>query len=153
MTSAPAGPLPGGIEVRRSRGAAERDSAIALRHRVFVREQGVPVEEEVDGRDDEALHLVAVDGERIVGTCRLVFSGRTVQFSRLAVESSARRRGVARALLEAADAEGRSAGAKRMVLHAQVYARALYDDAGYAARGPRFWEAGIEHVAMEKRLG
>jgi len=153
MTGAAAGPLPDRIEVRRARGTSERDAAIALRREVFVEEQGVPVSEEVDGRDDEALHLVAVDGERIVGTCRLVLTGSTVQFSRLAVEESARRRGVARALLEAADEEGRSAGARRMVLHAQVYARALYDDAGYVARGPRFWEAGIEHVAMEKRLG
>lgn len=153
MTGAAAGPLPGGIEVRRARGAAERDAAIALRQLVFVEEQGVPVEEEMDGRDGEALHLIATEGGEVVATCRLCFSGRTVQFSRLAVSPPARRRGIARALLAAADDEGRAAGARRVVLHAQVYARALYDDAGYVARGPRFWEAGIEHVAMEKRLG
>ncbi len=152
MTGAAAGRLPGEVEVRRTRGAVEREAAIALRRRVFVEEQGVPVAEEVDGRDEEALHLVATDGGEIVGTCRLCFSGRTVQFSRLAVDPGARRRGIARALLLAADDEGRAAGARRVVLHAQVYAQGLYDAAGYRARGSRFWEAGIEHVAMEKRL-
>ncbi len=153
MSGAAAEPRPGGLEVRRARDAAERDAAIELRRQVFVEEQGVPVEEELDGRDGEALHLVAADAGGIVGTCRLCFSGRTVQFSRLAVAPSARRRGIARALLAAADGEGRAAGARRVVLHAQVYARALYEDAGYVPRGPHFWEAGIEHVAMEKRLG
>jgi len=38
------------------------------------------------------------------------------------------------------------------VLHAQTYARELYENAGYRARGRLFWEAGIEHVAMEKLL-
>jgi len=153
MSGAAAEPRPGRLEVRRARDAAERDAAIELRRQVFVEEQGVPVEEELDGRDGEALHLVATDGREIVATCRLCFSGRTVQFSRLAVAPSARRRGIARALLAAADDEGRVAGARRVVLHAQVYARALYEDAGYVPRGPHFWEAGIEHVAMEKRLG
>ena len=78
--------------------------------------------------------------------------GSTVQFSRLAVRSSARRQGIATAMLEVADAEARAGGARRIVLHAQTYARDLYENAGYRARGRLFWEAGIEHVAMEKLL-
>jgi predicted GNAT family N-acyltransferase len=63
-----------------------------------------------------------------------------------------RRRGIATALLEAAESEATEAGARRMVLHAQTYARDLYEHAGYRARGSLFREAGIEHVAMEKEL-
>ena len=79
-------------------------------------------------------------------------SGTTVQFSRLAVRQSARRRGIATTLLEEADAQTRAGGARRLVLHAQTYARELYERAGYRPRGRAFVEAGIEHVAMEKTL-
>jgi predicted GNAT family N-acyltransferase len=112
----------------------------------------VPVREEVDGRDHQGLHLVAVAGEEVLGTCRIVMVGATAQFSRLAVRASARRQGIAAALLDAAEVETRSAGGRRLVLHAQTYARKLYESAGYIARGGVFWEAGIEHVGMEKRL-
>ena len=140
-------------EVRRVQGEAEMTAALALRYDVFCVEQGVPRHEEVDGRDGEGLHLVAVSNGDLLATCRLLFVGPTVQFSRLAVRRSARRQGIASALLELADAETRAGGARRLVLHAQTYARGLYEAAGYEPRGRIFMEAGIEHVAMEKRLG
>ena len=140
------------FEIRRVRGRDELAAAMALRYEVFCVEQGVPPAEERDGRDLDALHLIAVDGDRLLGTCRLVFVGTTVQFSRLAVAPSVRRHGIATALLDAADAETRAGGANRLVLHAQTYARSLYEGAGYEPRGREFTEAGIEHVAMEKVL-
>ncbi|HEY3727184.1 MAG TPA: GNAT family N-acetyltransferase [Solirubrobacteraceae bacterium] len=137
-------------EVRRVRGEDEMAAVLELRHAVFCEEQGVPEREELDGRDREGMHLVAVADDQVVATCRLLFVGPTVQFSRLAVRPSARRHGIATALLELADAESRAAGARRLVLHAQTYARSLYESAGYEPRGKIFMEAGIEHVAMEK---
>lgn len=130
------------------------DQLLDLRHRVFCVEQGVPKHEEIDGRDGDAVHLVAVRTEdgRVLGTCRLLFVDRTVQLSRLAVEPEERRRGIATALLRAADREAEAARAKRIVLHAQTYAQQLYSADGYEPRGRNFVEAGIEHVAMEKRL-
>ncbi|HWD66315.1 MAG TPA: GNAT family N-acetyltransferase [Solirubrobacteraceae bacterium] len=139
-------------EVRRVSTQEELEGALALRYQVFCLEQGVPVGEERDGRDGDGLHLLAVEDGELVGTCRMVFVGSTVQFSRLAVAQSARRRGIATALLRLADAETRAHGANRLVLHAQTYARALYEGNGYRARGREFTEAGIEHVAMEKVL-
>lgn len=140
------------FEIRRVRTRPELDAAIDLRYQVFCLEQGVPRSEERDGRDQDALHLIALEGETVVGTCRLVFVGSTVQFSRLAVVRAARRQGIATALLQAADEETFKGGANRLVLHAQTYARALYTGAGYQPRGREFTEAGIEHVAMEKLL-
>jgi len=142
------------VEIRRADGPAEMDQLLDLRHRVFCVEQGVPKHEEIDGRDGDAIHLVAVRSEdgRVLGTCRLLFVDRTVQLSRLAVEPDARRRGIATALLREADREAAAARAKRIVLHAQTYAQQLYASDGYEPRGRNFVEAGIEHVAMEKRL-
>ncbi len=139
-------------EVRRAENDDERRAALELRHDVFCVEQGVPDWEEVDGRDPDGIHLVAVAGGHLLATCRLLIVGRTVQLSRLAVRRSARRRGIATALLLEADSESRAAGAGRIVLHAQTYARSLYDRVGYVPRGAVFREAGIEHVAMEKEL-
>jgi predicted GNAT family N-acyltransferase len=139
-------------EVRRARVPQELAAALRLRYDVFCVEQGVPEREELDGRDHEGIHLIAVEDRELLGTCRLVLVGKTVQFSRLAVRAPARRRGIATALLEAADAETRAVGARRLVLHAQTYARPLYENAGYRARGSAFREAGIEHIAMEKEL-
>src|ERR1019366_3048227 len=117
-------------EVRRVHSKGEMDAALELRHDVFCEEQGVPKHEELDGRDHEALHLVAVGEGELLGTCRLLFVGPTVQFSRLAVRASPR----------------------RLVLHAQTYAQQLYESAGYEPRGRAFMEADIEHVAMERQL-
>lgn len=140
------------FEVRRVKDRGEMTQALALRHDVFCVEQGVPEHEELDGRDPDGIHLVAIAGQELLGTCRVLMVGTTAQFSRLAVRASARRRGIATALLQAADVETHAAGGRRLVLHAQTYAQPLYEHAGYRARGRMFVEAGITHIAMEKRL-
>ena len=141
-----------GYEVRRLRDQREMDAALKLRHDVFCLEQGVPEHEELDGRDHEGIHLVAICSGEVVATCRLLLIGSTAQFSRLAVLPSMRRRGIATALLEMADDETRALGGRRIVLHAQTYAQELYEQAGYRPRGRMFTEAGIDHIAMEKQL-
>ena len=112
-------------EVRRVQGDEEMTAALALRHEVFCVEQGVPMHEELDGRDGEGLHLVAVSNGDLLATCRLLFVGPTVQFSRPAVRHRVRRHGIATALLKLADVVTRAGGARRLVLHARTYARAL----------------------------
>jgi predicted GNAT family N-acyltransferase len=140
------------ITVRPTRDQTEIDAALALREDVFVGEQGVSLEEERDGRDDEALHLVVLDDGAVVGTCRLLFEGTTVKLGRMAVDRSRRGLGLARALLTEAEAQARARGAHRIELAAQLSAQALYDRAGYDAYGDVFLDADIEHVMMAKAL-
>lgn len=140
------------MEVREAASGAEVAAALELRERVFCGEQGVPLEADQDGLDDEALHIVAVEDEGLLGTCRLVFRDRVARLGRLAVEPERRGAGVAGAILREADRLALAAGADTIALHAQTYALALYRDAGYSERGDRFVEEGIEHVAMEKSL-
>jgi predicted GNAT family N-acyltransferase len=141
------------IEVREARDDAERAAAMAIRHTVFVDEQEVPVELEVDGLDDRATHLVAVRDGTVVATCRLIAHGAAVHLGRLAVDASARRQGIAGMLVGAADEWAREHGADRLMLSAQTYAAELYLAAGYIAVGKSYLEAGIEHVDMELELG
>jgi predicted GNAT family N-acyltransferase len=140
------------IEVRPARDEKEVAAALDLRHEVFCVEQGVTLAEERDGRDAEALHLVAVEDGVVIGTCRLLVEGATVKLGRMAVSRSRRGLGLARALLHAADAEARALGAERIVLGAQLTAQALYERAGYESYGEVFLDAGIEHVMMGRAL-
>ncbi|HYH87777.1 MAG TPA: GNAT family N-acetyltransferase [Solirubrobacteraceae bacterium] len=140
------------VDVRRPRDEQEFAAALALREEVFCGEQGVTLAGDRDGRDDEALHLVAV-ADGVVGTCRLLVErGGTAKFGRLCVRASARGAGIAAALLDAAEREARAAGARRIGMHAQTDALGLYERAGYTPYGERFDDEGIEHLGMEKQL-
>ena len=140
------------IEVRPAGDAAEVEAALDLRYRVFCDEQGVTLAADQDGLDPEALHIVAFDDGRLVGTCRLVFDGGIARLGRMAVEPDMRGRGVGALVLAAAEDESRSAGADRIRLHAQTAARSLYERGGFEVQGDEFMEEGIPHVTMEKRL-
>ena len=140
------------IEVRAASGPHEVWAALDLRREVFVDEQGVALEEDRDGRDDAALHLVAFLAGALVGTCRLLLSGDRVKLGRMVVKATARGRGIAGLLLAEADARARDLGAATIVLGAQLTATGVYERAGYERYGDVFDDAGIDHVMMRKSL-
>jgi ElaA protein len=139
-------------EVRRARDASELRAALALREAVFCGEQGVSLADELDGRDAEAVHLVAIEDGAVIGTCRLLLEGTTVKLARMAVAREARGRGLASAMLDAADVQSRALGAQRIALAAQLDAQSVYVRAGYEPYGDVFLDAGIDHVMMAKPL-
>jgi predicted GNAT family N-acyltransferase len=140
------------IDIRPIAGDAELAAALALRELVFCGEQGVTLEADRDGLDDRAIQLIAVEGGRVLGTCRVLIDGDLARFGRLCVAPEARRRGLGAALLAQAESAARAAHAARMRLHAQTAALGLYEQAGYEPDGAPFDEEGIEHLAMEKQL-
>jgi predicted GNAT family N-acyltransferase len=122
--------------------------AFAIRMRVFVKEQGVPAEIELDRDDKRALHFLATAGGKAVGTARIVLHSRDAKIGRMAVLKSYRRKGVGNKLLRRAIAAARRLGAKTIYLHAQVAVIGFYDRLGFRAVGPVFDEAGIPHRKM-----
>ncbi len=136
-------------EVRPTRTEREIDAALALRERVFVGEQGVPVAADRDGLDPESIHLVALEAGEVIATCRLLPAPGVLKLGRMAVAPEDRRRGLGAALLAAAEDVAREQGVARIVLHAQTYAEPLYAGAGYMRVGHVFLEEEIEHVRME----
>ena len=139
-------------DVRLARTGAEVKEALRLREQVFCGEQGVAQEAERDGRDAEALHVVAYDGAALVGTCRLLVDGGVARLGRMAVARPARGAGVGAELLRVAERAAREAGARRLLLHAQMPAVELYARGGFRVVGQPFVEEGIDHVSMEKVL-
>lgn len=124
-------------------------AALDLRHQVFVLEQGVPVEEEVDEYDPEATHYVAVYEGELVGTLRLVFMKEHVKIGRVAVSFEHRGKGIARKMMVAAMDFCQKGGADRFYLTAQIDKITLYEKLGFVAFGPEFMDAGIPHLAMK----
>lgn len=135
--------------VRQIAGPADREAAYDVRRRVFQDEQGVPADEEFDADDEIALHVIALDGETVVGTGRLFFPPGHAKIGRMAVLKEYRGRGVGRMLLEALMDEAARQGATHVVLHAQVQALGFYERCGFVAVGQVFDEAGIPHRRME----
>lgn len=122
----------------------------ALREQVFVVEQQVPAEDELDGLDAQALHVAArtSDGS-VIGTARMT-AQRTI--GRMAVLREWRGRGAGGALLEHLVARARAHGHALARLNAQVHAIPFYEAHGFAACGDVFDEAGIPHRAMSRPL-
>ena len=134
--------------------AEDRPALHALRRRVFVDEQGVPADLELDVLDDEAVHAVAHDAAgTVVGTGRLVVGpDGTGRIGRMAVDGPARGSGVGAALLTVLEGAAADAGCRRSEVHAQLHAVGFYRRAGYTPQGPPFLEAGIAHLGMGKDL-
>lgn len=120
----------------------------AIRRAVFIVEQGVREDEEYDGLDDEALHLVAFFAGRAIGTARILIDGGTGKIGRVAVLAEARGKGFGRALILAALDALRSRGATRAKLGAQTHALGFYESLGFEAFGPEYLDAGIPHRDM-----
>ena len=141
------------VSVRTARDDGEVAAAQRLRIEVFCDEQGVPRSLELDGLDRDATHLVALEGDEVIATCRLRFPGETCRLERMAVRSDRRGTRVGAGLLARAEEEARRAGADEVLLHGQVRARSFYEGCGYAALSEEIIaEAGIDHVAMRKAL-
>ncbi|CAM5658777.1 acetyltransferase [Streptomyces spiroverticillatus] len=149
--------------VRPADGPEDLQACFAVRKEVFVVEQEVPAELEYDTYDSTAVHVLAVgeDGTPL-GTGRLLYgadaAGKTGggpevgSLGRLAVSAAARGLGVGAALVRGIEEAARERGLTAVDLHAQTHALGFYERLGYAAYGPVFLDAGIDHRAMRREL-
>lgn len=135
---------------------AELEAAFSLRIRVFVGEQGVPANIELDELDtaDDTVHAVALHDGVVIGTGRLLpdVDGKGPHIGRMAVEQDRRRGGVGGQVLRFLEEQGRERGFRQITLHAQEYVKSFYAGHGYREVGEVFEEAGIPHREMVKEL-
>jgi predicted GNAT family N-acyltransferase len=126
-----------------------RAHAGPIRFSVFVEEQHVPVDLEMDEMDARCVHALAFDGDRAVGTGRLLPDGH---IGRMAVLDACRGRGVGGRLLEVLMEAARRRGDREVVLASQVRAVPFYLAHGFIAEGRVYEEAGIPHQDMRRLL-
>jgi predicted GNAT family N-acyltransferase len=131
---------------------AQMDQAWALRRRVFIEEQHVPEEIEMDEDDAHAFHALALDGETAVGCGRMLRHGGEIKIGRMAVLRDRRGSGIGRRVLEFLMDAARRQGYRKAILHAQLTAEGFYLRNGYIPVGEIFEEAGIAHRLMEHEL-
>lgn len=134
--------------------ATEREAVFALRMVVFVEEQAVPPEEELDAYDLTATHFLlrrAGKPEEIVGTARLLDKGDGVgKVGRVAILQAERGKGLGAQLMRFVEETAQAQGYRHLHLDAQCYAIPFYEKLGYVAEGEVFLDAGIEHRFMRK---
>ncbi|HKX37937.1 MAG TPA: GNAT family N-acetyltransferase [Burkholderiales bacterium] len=126
-----------------------RERASPIRFEVFVREQRVPAEIELDDMDAKCLHALAFHQEKAVGTGRLLPDGH---IGRMAVLKPYRGKGIGAAMLERLVEAARARGHREVALSAQVHAVPFYRAHGFVEEGAEYEEAGIVHQAMRRVL-
>ncbi|MGY4689555.1 GNAT family N-acetyltransferase [Salibacterium sp. K-3] len=138
------------ITVYEARHDNQRRDAFHVRHQVFVLEQHVPEELEMDDQDKTAYHFTAYDNDLAVGAGRLRFVDQYGKAERVCVLSSHRLTGAGRAIMEKMEQTAKENGAAGMKLNAQISASRFYKSLGYSVTSNEFYDAGIPHVEMKK---
>ncbi len=124
--------------------------AQAIREEVFIIEQQVPPEIEIDDMDVVCVHAVAYDDADVaIATGRLLPDGH---IGRMAVRKAGRGQGVGSAVLKALMAAARERGDSEVVLNAQTHAEPFYAGHGFTREGEQFMDAGIAHIHMRASL-
>ena len=132
---------------------ADMARGYAIRRRVFIEEQRVPEEIELDADDARAFHALATLGEDAIGCGRMLDHGADeVKIGRMAVLRAYRGTGVGREILRFLIDRARARGFRTAVLHAQLSAEGFYLREGFTPVGGIFDEAGIAHRKMEKHF-
>jgi predicted GNAT family N-acyltransferase len=123
--------------------------ACFIRKQVFIKEQGVPEDMELDEFDPTAKHALAYEGPLCVGTGRLfTLDSHHAQIGRMAVLSTFRNRGIGSAILSSLITLAKAEGVLTLMLHSQVSAIPFYAKHGFITEGLIYDEAGIAHRNM-----
>jgi len=127
--------------------------SLAIRQAVFVKEQGVPADLEVDADENKAIYFVGYLDNQPVATARLRPEAGGYHVQRVAVAKAYRNQHLGQALLEAMTDYAKKQAAQHLSLNAQVSAVGFYQRLGYAlTERPEFLDAGIQHREMRKSL-
>lgn len=138
------------IQVFRVSTPEQYSLALAIRQKVFVQEQGVPVDLEVDEHEKAAVFFIAMEEDRAVATGRYrLKSEGVVKFERVATLAEYRGKNIGTVLMRhMQDAAILQYPNCVLMLHAQKESIRFYERLGWQCEGPIFHEAGIEHRKM-----
>jgi len=132
---------------------SELTHSLRIRHEVFINEQHISEKDEMDGLESHCLHYLGIQGGIFIATARVrPLNSTNAKIERMAVLKNYRNSGVGKGLIDFIENDLQLKGFVMLSLHAQVTAEKFYRKCGYTPEGNHFYEAGIEHVKMVKRL-
>jgi predicted GNAT family N-acyltransferase len=126
--------------------------AFTVRSKVFIEEQNVPEEEEMDQYESESIHFVVYGGTVAIGAGRLRFVEDYAKVERVCILKEYRGTGVGKVLMEKMEEVASEKNFHKLVLHSQTHAEKFYSKLGYESYSDIFMDAGIPHVAMRKGI-
>lgn len=128
-------------------------NAFYIRKTVFVEEQNVPAELEVDDLETKTLHVVGYNnGEPSVAARIYEKEPHIYKVQRVAVLKKFRRLGKGIELMKAIEDYAKTLGARKLKLDSQDHAIPFYEKIGFKTQGEGFMDAGIPHHTMIKEL-
>ncbi|WP_421385409.1 GNAT family N-acetyltransferase [Bacillus salacetis] len=130
----------------------ELQDALHVRKEVFVGEQNVPMEEEIDEFENSSDHFVLYDGDEPVGAGRFRVKEGQGKVERICVLSKVRGKGAGKMIMNYIEEHARSKGVPALILNAQTHAIPFYENLGYSITSDEFLDAGIPHKSMKKEL-
>lgn len=126
------------------------------RFEVFVKEQKIICEEELDGIDNKCIHVFLEEDKRIAAYCRIVLSGinyENISIGRVLVIKDHRKKGLAQEMLNVTiDYIRETLLENKVVLSSQLYVKELYESVGFVVSSEIYDEAGIPHVKMHRYI-
>ena len=127
--------------------------SVQIRTHVFVEEQHVPANLEVDADEGKATYFVVYDAGLPVATARILPEGTGYHVQRVAVEKAYRKHGLGKMVLNAIIAYAREQNVAFLKLGAQLQAIGFYKTLGFQLTDqPEFLDAGIRHREMQLQL-
>ena len=120
-----------------------------IRFEVFVDEQNVPEDLEIDGLDDEAKHVLAYIDGKPIGTGRILSDGH---IGRVAVLKKYRGLGIGNSIMKVLIKWAQQNKFEKLWLSSQWHAHSFYLGLGFVCEGDIYEEAGIDHIKMFRRL-
>ncbi|MBT2735014.1 GNAT family N-acetyltransferase [Bacillus sp. ISL-7] len=130
----------------------EHEDAYSVRKIVFVEEQNVPLEEEIDAYEDEAKHFVMYDEGSTIGAGRFRFVDGYGKVERICVLNKARKTGAGKTIMNAIENYALQKDIHKLKLNAQTHAIPFYAGLGYEIVSEEFMDAGIPHKTMVKEI-
>ncbi|MFJ7932908.1 GNAT family N-acetyltransferase [Sporosarcina sp. NPDC096371] len=141
------------ITVRIVTSDLEREDAFSVRRKVFVEEQGVPLNLELDDFDKTAVHFVVYSVNTPIGAGRIRETATGIgKVERVCILEECRGQHLGNLIMGALEEHAKDTGMNKIILNAQTYAIPFYEKLGYITTSPEFMDADIPHRAMEKRI-
>ena len=134
----------------------ELNLGFTLRIEVFVKEQNVPIELELDDKDhsDNTVHIGYFDDDKLIGVARLIDMDKDViHIGRVVIDKEYRGKGIGRKLIVGCETTAKNILKREVIieLSAQIQAEKFYESLGYNRVNDKIYlDAGIEHVDMRK---